>query len=298
MNTQRISILILSLCLAQCSGYAQAPKIGFAGGYVLPLEVPRPAVGDQFDIDPLTGDLIIQYQDESGNTIRRTIDRGMKIKPAISVQYRLGSAGLIKYSVTIQNKESAKQDIQMIAIPLADFPLLSNEVMPADWKAYNNSDWRWHMWVAHARLKGGRNTTIEFEAPILPSLITAFIAGQPDDLEYNLDSLSEWLRTKVEEATTLQNSMIILPIIGPKLKVGTQANRAEVISMVKDELMQASTLPEFNIYTNNMAAANQALQSSKVPDAKKMLANLGQTTFQKNFFEAVCFNLDFIEKLF
>jgi hypothetical protein len=289
--------MIFIFCLAPFAGYGQAPKVGFAGGYVLPLEEPRPAAGDQFEIDPLTGDIIIQYQDESGNTIRRAIDRGMKIKPAISVQYRLGPAGLIKYSVTIQNKESAKQDIQMIAIPLTDFTLLSNEVMPMDWKAYNNPDWRWHIWP-HARLKGGRNATVEFEASLLPSLITAFVAGQPDDLEYNLEVLSEWLRTKVEEATTLRNHMIILSIVGPKLKVGTQTGRAEVISMVKDEIIQASTLPEFSAYTSNMAAANQSLQSLKVSDAKKMLSNLGQTIFQKNFFEAICFDLDYIERFF
>lgn len=171
MNNKRSIIFLFTFCLLQLVAFGQSPKIGFAGAVVIPAEELKPAPDDSFSIDPVTGDIVIQYKDGNGKVVSYIFDRGMQIRPEISVQYSMSGTGLIKYRFTIQNAESAKKEIALLAIPWDGKMSIINEVKPSGWISYDNRVFNWYSWNYIAGQKVVGNSSFEFETSMLPGVI-------------------------------------------------------------------------------------------------------------------------------
>ncbi|MBM3788962.1 MAG: hypothetical protein FJW35_01275 [Acidobacteria bacterium] len=303
---------LLTICLlatvAMAQGQQPPKKFEFKVEKVNPRPPAEPEEGDKFEIDPSTGDLLIEYKDRNGKAAKVRIEKATKVKPEVTVSYQMVGPDLVRYKYTLENKPGAKQDIEMFSIATDNPGMLTNITTPIGWWASgpgrsgpgNPSRYNW--WARVDTVREGLSTgksaiSFSFDAPALPGLGAVYVRGLEPIQFIEIDSISEWLSDRIYEARRFENNVVRPKTVGPRIGIQSQLPAEATLAAIGAELMAAMTDPEFE----DIRAEILELRGShfwndvgRVGELRSAVSVKGRTPLQRQFFQAIAFGLDHV----
>ncbi len=293
--------------VAMAQGQQPPKKFEFKVEKVNPRPPAEPEEGDKFEIDPSTGDLLIEYKDRSGKVAKVRIEKATKVKPELTVSYQMVGPDLVRYTYTLENKPGARQDIEMFAIATDNPGMLKNATTPMGWwilgpslPGSGNPGYAWAAQLDAVRegLRPGKSrVSFSFDAPALPGLGAVYVRGLVPIQIIDIDSMSEWLSDRIYEARRFENNSVRPKTVGPKIGIQPQLPSESILTAIGSELMAAMTDPEFE----DVRAEILELRSSqfwndvgRVGELRSAVSVKGRTPLQRQFFQAIAFGLDHV----
>ena len=263
----------------------------------------RPRAGDRITLDRVTGDWIVEYEAANGSIKRLPpVEPPNKIKPRVTTTYESIGAGLVRYHYTLYNGAGAKQGIKMFALGTAPTIEIRDIKTPVGWLDTGRGGvvGRQHWFTRDERddLQAGQEATGEFSfvSPALPGSAVAFLAGRPltgdvpKEDSVALAQMSEWLLQEYRRLTRWHNNLVRPRTIVPKIPVQGLAAQA-LIAQLYNELVQMGVDP---IITQGFQDASRRNDRSATVSYRSVFANMGRTQIEREFFNAMTFNLDYL----
>lgn len=306
---------LLAICLlatvAMAQGQQPPKKFEFKVEKVNPRPPAEPQEGDKFEIDPSTGDLLIEYKDRSGKVAKVRIEKATKVKPEVTVSYQMVQPDLVRYTYTLENKPGAKQDIEMFAIATDSPGMLKNATAPIGWWVLgpsrpgsgNPSGYAWAAQLDAVRegLRPGKGrVSFSFDAPALPGLGAVYVRGLERIQFIDIDSMSEWLSDRIFEARRFENNCVRPKTVGPKIGIQPQLPAEAILTAIGSELMAAMTDPEFeDLRTEILELRSSHFWNDvgRVGELRSAVSVKGRTSLQRQFFQAIAFGLDHVSSM-
>lgn len=268
----------------------------------------NPREGDLAYYDTETGDLILEYNNKQGTIEKYRIVKSDKIEPIISVKYQHINDGIFTYYYTLENGVTAKQHLCTFSIYLKHTNMI-NAVNSKEWLGSftgRNPDDKRYSWIFlspdYNEVKGilpGKKSSEDLclKAPLLPGISKAILRGFTPASKY-LEDASQWIRDKQYEALKLENTSYFTYTIAPKIILSE--GKEEILRSVVQEIYIAKALKEFESMAKEIEGILYVFSTrdqKRILELKNILPNLGSTPLQKDFFNAIAFDLNYAEQL-
>jgi len=310
--------LLFTVLIATIAGFTQ-PQQGPAEKQGLKLRVvriippppPAPKEGDKFELDPATGDLLIEFTRPDGTLAAGRIEVATNVKPVVNAVWELRPNGLVRYAYEVANEQGAGQNIRTFAVAMSDPESISNIQSPPNWRTTGPSleEWgtpsryNWDLYYNQEGVRpGSRSGSFSFESPHLPGLIHLYLRGNlGPELPMSLEGvMSEWLREQMFQKTRFENNTVKPRTIGPVIPIGPDVKVDEVIGGIRGQLMSVLGRHEFRDLEpqlTNLVSVFSDGDRATVLSLRPTIARMGTTPLQKAFFSAMAFDLDYVLKM-
>ncbi len=315
-----MSRLLFTLLITVATGFTQpqqppTEKRGFKLRVErsMPRPHPEPQEGDKFQLDPATGDLLIEFKRPDGTLANGRIEVATNVKPEVSATWELVGNRLVRYSYELTNGQGAGQNIILFAVAMNSPELISNIQAPPNWRASGPSleNWgtlsRYNWWITDYTPAGGlrpgsHSGSFSFESQHLPGLTHLYVQGRvATELPMSLEGvMSEWLHEQVFQKTRFENNTVKPLTIGPVIPIGPDVQVDEVIGGIRGQLMSVAGRRDFRDLEpalTNLVNVFSSGDRGAILNLRAVVARMGTTPLQKAFFSAMVFDLDYASKM-
>jgi hypothetical protein len=269
-----------------------------------PLQ-PRP--GDSLRIGPV-GEILLEWKTDTGQIAQRRIPRRNRVIPSVGTVVELLGGGRSRYSYTVTNGPSARQNIVLFTLGVSRPDLTVQSSDPLNWYHLGTRPDlpRWFMGSTSREgdiLPGQSKGPFVIEAPLLPGLMEGFFEGYLSEQEASVDAdtwdLSPWLLDQLNEALRFENNSVRLTIVGPKIVLAATLDRDHLADTIAGELLAAARSAEFEFYRPLLESVSASLKSTRRanPSSLKKPSTSNLPPLQQSFFSAMEVNLRYLEKM-
>jgi hypothetical protein len=313
MNRLFFTLLITGVGLAQPQ---QAPTekqgLKLRVVRVMPRPYPKPEEGDKFQLDPATGDLLIEFKRPDGTLETGRIEVATKVRPEVNATWEIVGNSLVRYAYYLSNGQGAEQNIELFAVAMSSPELISNVQAPPGWRATGPSLATWgtpsrynwdptNYFESGGLHPGSRTGPYSFENPHLPGLTHLYVQGFVEtDVPASLQFMSEWLHEQGFQKTRFENNSVKPPTIGPVIPIGPHVQADEVISGIRSQLLSVLGQRQFRDIEpqlTNLVNLFSSGDRTTIVSLRPTIALMGTTPLQKAFFSAIAFDLDYVSKM-
>ncbi len=289
-------------------GATEQPRITFKALGARPAPPATPEPGDDFFLDTVQKQIVIGTKDASGAAVQYRVPLLTNLDPQIASSVEL-DGDKVKYSYMLTNGPNAKQSINLFAVAMQKPEVLTDIVTPVSFRqgAASMAGWgtppRYNWWSNYLEdLKPGQSAgPFWFRVPLLPGLSRAYVQAYPGDdaIVPNSMHMSMWLVQKFEAAWSFENNSVQPVIIGPKIEIPAYGQASQLIYAVRQELVQAASLPEFASERARLTALAEQLAGTAPAGAtvQSAIKGSGSTALQRSFYQAMAINLAYLGRL-
>ena len=289
-------------------GATEQPRITYKALGVRPAPPPAPEPGDDFFVDAVEKQIVIGTKDASGAAVQYRIPLLTNVDPQVASSAEL-DGDKVKYSYMLTNGPNAKQAIHLFAVAMQKPEVLTDVVTPASFRQGGASLASWgtpprcNWWTNYLEdLQLGQSAgPFGFRAPLLPGLSRAYVqANQGEPVGTDRMHLSMWLVQKFDEAWSFANNTVQPVIIGPKIEIPAYGQASQVIYAVRQEFVEAASLPEFASERARLTALAEQLTGTApavVVAVQSAIKDAGSTALQRSFYQAMAINLAYLGRL-
>jgi len=309
--------LLLTLSITVMAGFTQSqqaptekPPLKIRVERVNPRAPLAPEEGDKFEVDPATGDVLIEFKRPDGTLTNGRIEVATNVKPEVDARWELVGSGLVRYSYVLTNHHGAEQHVKTFAVAMASPRLISKIETPPGWRASGVSlaEWgapsryNWHSGYYQEGVRPGSQAgPFAFDSPHLPGLTHVYAASRVGaELPASLKGMSEWLDEQVYQKIRYENNTVQPPTIGPVIPIGPNVQAEQVIDGIRSQLMSVVGRRDFREWEPQLTDLMNVVSSGNltaVLNLRPALAQMGTTALQKAFFGAMAFDLDCLSKM-
>ena len=274
-----------------------------------PAKPLAPEPGDEFSVDSVRREIVIGRSNAAGVLTHHRVPLLTNVDPQITSEIE-AQGDSVRYTYGLTNGTAAKQAIELLAIGSHKPELLTDVETPPSFRASVPSlaSWgtppryNWHARYLEELPPGKSAGPFGFTAPLLPGLERAYVSSR-QGLEPLLDrsavTLSPWLSQKLEEAWKLENNTVQPWVIGPKIDIPAPGQAAQLIGAIRQEFVEAASLPEFASERARLTALAERLSGAAPETAavESAIKDAGTTPLQRAFYEAMSVNLAWLRRL-
>ena len=274
-----------------------------------PAKPLAPEPGDEFAVDSDRREIVIGRRNAAGVFSHYRIPLRTNVDPEIASALEV-EGDSVKYSYGLANGTVAKQAIELFAVGTPKPDEMRNVATPPAFEpglpslsgVVKHPRYNWHAKFTEDLMPGKSAGPFEFTAPLLPGLVKAYVAARLAEeavIPRSEMGLSPWLSQKLEEAWKLENNTVQPWVIGPKIDIPAPGQAAQLIGAIRQEFVEAASLPEFASERARLTALAERLSGAAPETAavESAIKDAGATPLQRAFYEAMSTNLAWLRRL-